>query len=164
MPGMYHTAANAAAPSSWRKAPTRRREAGGLDGCPSASHMTPWQSWEGQAMAMPQTPAAGSDTDTRLMAIIVYGLYLVGWPCLHMPTIAGLVLAYIKRSDAAGTIWESHFQNQIETFWISLAVGAIAIPLCFVGIGFVILPLLVIWFLYRTIKGLVRAIEHQPYV
>jgi uncharacterized membrane protein len=114
-------------------------------------------------MVMPQTPAAGTDSDTRLVAIIVYGLYLVGWPCLHMPTIAGLVLAYIKRGDTRGTIWESHFQNQIETFWISLLVGVLAIPLCFVGVGFLILAGVVVWFLYRTIKGLVRAIEYQPY-
>ena len=114
-------------------------------------------------MVMPQTPAAGTDSDTRLMAIIVYGLYLVGWPSLHLATIAGLVLAYIKRGDTHGTIWESHFHNQIETFWISLLVGVLAIPLCFVGVGFLILAGLVLWFLYRTIKGLVRAIEYQPY-
>ena len=106
-------------------------------------------------------PAA--ESDTRIMAIIVYGLYLVGWPCLHLPTVAGLILAYIKRDDARGTIWESHFANQIEIFWVSLVIGIVAIPLCFFLIGIPILALLVLWFLYRTVKGLVRAIENRPY-
>lgn len=113
---------------------------------------------------MPQgaVPAA-NDADTRILAIIVYGLYLVGWPCLHLPTIAGLIMAYIKRDDARGTIWESHFHNQIETFWIALVVGIIAIPLCFVFVGIPILFGVFVWFLYRSIKGLIRAIEHRPY-
>lgn len=109
------------------------------------------------------SPQAGSQSDTRILAIIVYGLYLVGWPCLHMSTIAGLVLAYVKRGETRGTIWQSHFDNAIHTFWISLGVMVIGVPLCFVGIGFVILGLLFVWFLYRTIKGLVRAIEYRPY-
>ena len=114
------------------------------------------------AETMPaRAPAA--EGDQRILAIIGYGLYLVGWPCLHMPTIAGLVLAYIKRDDARGTIWESHFDNLIETFWISLVVGIVAIPLCFFVIGIPILFGVFVWFLYRTIKGLIRAIENKPY-
>ena len=88
------------------------------------------------AETMPQGAAPTADeADTRLMAIIVYGLYLFGWPCLHLPTIVGLIMAYVKRDDARGTIWESHFANQIETFWISLVIGIAAIPLCFVFVG-----------------------------
>jgi uncharacterized membrane protein len=116
------------------------------------------------AETMPRGAAPAADeSDTRLMAIIVYGLYLVGWPCLHLPTIVGLIMAYVKRDDARGTIWESHFRNQIETFWIALVVGAVAIPLCFVFVGFPILFGVFVWFLYRSIKGLIRAIEHRPF-
>jgi uncharacterized membrane protein len=104
-----------------------------------------------------------AQTEHRTIAIIGYLLFLVGWPCLHMSTVAGVVLAYIKRDDARGTIWESHFHNMIEVFWISLVVFIVAIPLCFVVIGIPILLGLFVWFLYRTIKGLIRAIENQPY-
>jgi uncharacterized membrane protein len=116
------------------------------------------------ADTMPGTAPVASQTDHRVLAIIVYGLYLVGWPFLHMPTIAGVILAYIKRDDARGTIWESHFDNQIETFWISLVVGIVAIPLCFFVVGFPILIGVFVWFLYRSIKGLIRAIENRPYI
>jgi len=104
-----------------------------------------------------------SDESFRGTAIIAYVLYLLGWPSLHLATIVALILAYVQRGEARGTIWESHFTNVIETFWISLIVGIVAIPLCFVGIGFVVLAFLVVWFLYRTIKGLIRAIDGRAY-
>ncbi|HVZ92466.1 MAG TPA: hypothetical protein VG843_12515 [Rhizomicrobium sp.] len=115
------------------------------------------------AETMPQGAAPAAETDARLLAIVVYGLYLAGWPCLHLPTIAGLILAYVKRGDVRGTIWESHFDNAIETFWVSLVVGIVAIPLCFFVIGIPILIGVFVWFLYRSIKGLIRAIENRPY-
>jgi uncharacterized membrane protein len=115
------------------------------------------------AETMPGGAPAAIESDHRLLAIIGYGLYLVGWPCLHMPTIAGVVLAYIKRDDVRGTIWESHFQNMIETFWVSLVLLIVAVPLCFVVVGIPLLIGTVVWFLYRTIKGLIRAIENRPY-
>ena len=107
-------------------------------------------------------PVASADS-ARLLAIIAYGLFLAGWPTLHLATIAAVIIAYVQRGEAQGTIWQSHFDNVIRTFWIALIVGVVAVPLCFVGIGFVILGFLVVWFLYRTIKGLVRAIEARPY-
>jgi uncharacterized membrane protein len=114
-------------------------------------------------MVMNQGSVPAADSDARLMAILGYVLFLVGWPTLHMATVGGLVLAYVKRPDTRGTIWESHFSNLIETFWISLVVGIIAIPLCFVFVGFFVLAFVTIWFFYRTIKGLIRAVENRPY-
>jgi uncharacterized membrane protein len=110
---------------------------------------------------MIETSASGDDS--RVLAIVAYVLFLIGWPTLHLATIAGVILAYVQRSDARGTIWQSHFDNIIHVFWISLLIGVIAIPLCFVLVGFAILGVLVIWFLYRTIRGLVHAIESEAY-
>jgi uncharacterized membrane protein len=99
----------------------------------------------------------------RGTAVIAYLLFLIGWPCLHLTTIAGLVLAYTQRADSRGTIWESHFSNIIETFWITLVIGVLLTPLYFVGIGFLILGGVIVWFLYRMVKGLIRAIDGRPY-
>jgi uncharacterized membrane protein len=122
---------------------------------------------EEPVMTMNQGSVPAADSSSRISAIIVYGLYLVGWPCLHLPTVAGLILAYIKRDDARGTLWESHFDNQISIFWTSLVGGIAAGILCLTGIGLVVgLPMIaviVVWFLYRSIKGLLRAIEGRPY-
>jgi uncharacterized membrane protein len=114
-------------------------------------------------MAETANQSAVPRSDTRTVAIVVYGLYLIGWPCLHMPTIAGLIVAYLKRDEARGTLWESHFTNQIETFWVTLALMVVGIPLCFVLVGIPIVIGAVVWSLYRTIKGLLRAIDDKPY-
>ena len=110
----------------------------------------------------PYTPATGSDSN-RTMAIVSYILLLVGWPTLHLATIGGVILAYVQRGEARGTVWEGHFEAIISTFWVCLVVGIVAIPLCFIGIGFLVLAGLIIWFLYRVIRGLVHALDSKPY-
>ncbi|MBV8976944.1 MAG: hypothetical protein JO261_10095 [Alphaproteobacteria bacterium] len=105
-----------------------------------------------------------AEGDSRTLAIVVYVLYLIGWPCVHLSTLGGLILAYIKRDDARGTVWESHFSNAIHTFWITLLLMIVGVPLCFVVVGIPIVVFAVVWFFYRTIKGLIRAIDHQPYL
>jgi uncharacterized membrane protein len=110
-----------------------------------------------------QSQPVRTEESLRGTAILAYVLYLIGWPTLHLATIVGLVLAYVQRKDARGTLWESHFRNLIETFWVALVVAIVAVPLCFVFIGIPILIGLAVWVLYRTVKGLIRAIDSQPY-
>ncbi len=106
------------------------------------------------------TPAVDSN---RTLVIVSYILFLVGWPTLHLATLGGVILAYVQRAEARGSIWEGHYEAIISTFWISLVVGLAAIPLCLVGVGFLILAGVVIWFLYRVIRGLVHALDNKPY-
>ena len=114
------------------------------------------------AHAYPPRPVPDHES-LRTMAIIVYALMLASFVSMHTAGIVAVILAYVKRGDARGTIWETHFDAVISTFWISLIVLIVAIPLCFVVIGIPILFGLAIWYLYRNIKGLVRAIDGQPY-
>jgi len=109
-----------------------------------------------------QTAVMDSDSN-RTLAIVTYILFLVGWPTLHLATLGGVILAYVQRGDARGTIWESHYEAIISTFWIALVLGIAAIPFILIGIGLLVYPVLVIWFLYRTIRGLVHAIDRKPY-
>jgi uncharacterized membrane protein len=109
--------------------------------------------------SMPRT-----EESFRGTAIIAYVLFLIGFPSLHLTTVVGLVVAYVQRRDARGTVWESHFTNLIETFWISLLLGLVAIPLIFAfGLGIVLGVGVLVFFLYRTIKGLIRAVDGRPY-
>lgn len=110
-----------------------------------------------------QVQNATGTQSQRTTVIISYILLLVGWPTLHLATLVGVVLAYVQRGEARGSLWESHYEAIISTFWISLVVGLAAIPLCFVVIGFPILAGVIVWFLYRTIRGLVHALDNRPY-
>ena len=74
-----------------------------------------------------------------------------------LPSIAAVVLNYVKRGDARGTFLQSHFRWQIRTFWFTLLwcliggvlfatmIGALlAFPL-FVAVG--------LWVVYRVVRG-----------
>ncbi|HTQ15337.1 MAG TPA: hypothetical protein VMH86_15810 [Rhizomicrobium sp.] len=113
---------------------------------------------------MTDTTGVAGRESFRGTAVIAYLLYLIGWPCLHLTTVIGLILAYVQRGESRGTIWESHFSNLIEVFWLGLLlgiVGAILIPVF--GVGIPVLVIVFVWMLYRTIRGLVRAIDGRPY-
>ena len=100
----------------------------------------------------------------RTLTIVVYVLYLLTLPSIFSTMLIGAVIAYLKKDEARGTPFESHLANAIDVFWVALVVGIVAFvlwPLFFLGA--LIHAGLFVWVLYRTIKGLVRAIEWQPY-
>jgi uncharacterized membrane protein len=111
---------------------------------------------------MSQQPSAMSGTQPQTWAIVVWGLFIASYFTATMTGIVGVIIAYVKRDDLAGTPFESHMTSAIRTFWISLIVGIIGFVLVFVGIGFVILGLLMLWQLFRAIRGLVRALDGAP--
>jgi uncharacterized membrane protein len=106
--------------------------------------------------------AAATGTDLRTWTIICYVLYVLGW-FNGLTTIIGVIIAYTKRAEAAGTPWASHYDNLITVFWVSLLVGLIGALTVWFLIGFVILGVLFIWYLYRVIRGLVRALDNRAY-
>lgn len=118
------------------------------------------------APAAPQIPAPSVASDeTRLMALIVYGLYLTALLSAGIAGIAGVIVAYVKKGETHGTIWESHFDNQISIFWAWFGLCVLGLLTFWVfGLGFLIIGAAFVWFLYRTIKGLVLAIESKPFV
>jgi len=121
--------------------------------------------------------------DLRLLALICYGLYLAA-PINGLSVIVGVVIAYIERDDARGTVYESHFDNLISVFWVSLAVWLLFFGVLLWGVlgivfsvmahhltmmliwlpfaGFALVAFCV-WFLYRTVKGMIRAVDGVPY-
>jgi uncharacterized membrane protein len=114
-----------------------------------------------------QTPISPSPVvadENRAMAIVVYALYLAALASCGLAGIVGVILAYVKRADARGTLWESHFQNQISTFWAWFALFVLGVVTSWILIGIVIIGVAFLWFLYRTVKGLIYALESRPYV
>ena len=101
-------------------------------------------------------------TEPRTWAIVVWGLYIGWYFTFGITMLVGLIIAYVKREELAGTPYASHMTSAIRTFWILLIVSIIGFALTFVGIGIVILGLVGIWHLFRVIRGIVRAIDRQP--
>ncbi|MDD3018182.1 MAG: hypothetical protein PHE74_07335 [Comamonas sp.] len=98
----------------------------------------------------------------RQLTLIIYALYALSWVLGGIPAIVAIVLNYLKREDAAGTLYESHFNWQIRTFWWSLGWAVLGAITLLIGVGFVILLVAGIWSIYRMVKGLLFWNEHKP--
>ncbi|MEJ0040968.1 MAG: hypothetical protein WDM81_01485 [Rhizomicrobium sp.] len=86
------------------------------------------------ASQQPAMPAV-SPPDTRTLAIVVYGLYIGAVVTCGLAGLVGVILAYVKRDESRGTIWESHFDNAIQAFWIWLALFAVGVATAWFVIG-----------------------------
>jgi uncharacterized membrane protein len=76
--------------------------------------------------------------------------------------IVGVIISYVKRDDASGTIYESHFDWQIRTFWWGLLWGVIGFILAIVLVGFAVMFVAWIWAIYRVVKGWLKLTEGKP--
>src|SRR5262245_45761275 len=101
-------------------------------------------------------------TDPRTWAIIVWGLYIASYFTAFITMIVGLIIAYVKRNELAGTPFESHMTSAIRTFWISVIGGIVGLVLSIIGVGIVILVALAVWQIFRIIRGIVRAVDGRP--
>lgn len=58
--------------------------------------------------------------------LVTYIVFAVGLFTGGLVTIAGLVMAYLKRSDYDNSIYQGHVTYLIRTFWIGLLYGFIS--------------------------------------
>ncbi|MGN6666757.1 MAG: DUF4870 family protein [Trinickia sp.] len=107
-----------------------------------------------------RTPDAGRDM--RTLTHILYGLFALHWFTGGISIIVAVIIAYLKRDDAAGTPYESHVTWLIRTFWIGLVGYIVGAALVFVIIGFAVLTAVSIWMLYRIVKGWLYLYENKP--
>ena len=106
---------------------------------------------------------------------IIYGLHalsvfigltspatVVGSFVFGLPSIAAVIMNYVRQSDARGTFLESHFRWQIRTFWFALlwivVAGIVSAPLVLLlGLGvltfFLAAAAIGLWVVYRVARG-----------
>jgi uncharacterized membrane protein len=112
-----------------------------------------------------QAPLLGAQpnslADDRQTALICYVLMLV--PIAPLIThVVALVIAYVSRPTAPDWL-KSHYTMIINTFWIGMLYFVCAGILCLLLIGFVLLPLVLIWFIVRCALGLSRLMRGEAY-
>lgn len=108
--------------------------------------------------------AAASDRSAvaRSWALLVYALYLAAL-FTALPLVLGGIVALWKRGSAQGTVYASHLDNQVTVLWVGLLVGLLGWILTIVLVGWAILGLLWLWILWRSARGLLRALDGRPY-
>jgi uncharacterized membrane protein len=107
--------------------------------------------------AMPNEKLASLKTLTT----VIYALYALSL-FNGITAIVAIVLNYIKREDAQGTWLESHFTWQIRTFWWSVLWCVLGAITWIILIGWVILAVAFVWFIYRIAKGWLNLNDGKP--
>lgn len=100
------------------------------------------------------------------LAHLMYGLHalsvligiatsatIVGAFVFGIPSIAAVIVNYVKRGEARGTFLESHFRWQLRTFWFALLWLVIGVILAILLVGFAILFAVGLWVIYRIARG-----------
>jgi uncharacterized membrane protein len=122
-----------------------------------------------QPQPLPPRPEPGSAEDRlRRICLFDYLLHIVGLLLsAGLLSVIALIVNYLKRDEANGTIYRSHMDWMIATFWWTvLWVVLLFIPMMVVTIfsfGLLAWVFLLpgLWFLYRMIKGLLRLTEQR---
>jgi uncharacterized membrane protein len=135
--------------------------------------------------AAPESPLAPGAPSASLISttLVVYALFGVAAiaglvssgfplvaPLMGVIGIVALILAYVKRSDAAGTWLASHYRWLIRTFWFSLLWGMVGgLVLVILGLILVGIPIAIgiwvittIWVIYRLLRGYVLFNDSKP--
>lgn len=100
-------------------------------------------------------------SDVKNYVFIAYVTYAVGLLILFTPVV-GVIMAYVKRDEAQGTIYASHIDYLIKTFWVSLVGTVLGTFTILILIGWLILLVTAIWFIYRVVIGLIKLNEDKP--
>jgi uncharacterized membrane protein len=100
--------------------------------------------------------------DLRTITHVAYGLFAIGLlsgGVFGIASVAAVVLLYLKRPDAAGTIYASHFDWLLQTFWWGLLALVISGIATYIYIGWIGVVATGIWIRYRLIKGWLALLE-----
>ncbi|WP_310446053.1 hypothetical protein [Thiobacillus sp.] len=97
----------------------------------------------------------------KTLTTVIYALYALSL-FIGVTAIVAIVLNYIKREEAQGTWLESHFTWQIRTFWWSALWCVLGALTWIILIGWVILGVAFVWFIYRIAKGWLNLNDGKP--
>lgn len=74
--------------------------------------------------------------------------------------LIALIFAYVNRQAAPDWLY-SHYEAIIRTFWLGVLAAVVSLILMFFAIGFLTLLLTMLWWLVRSVQGLVLVSRGQ---
>lgn len=96
----------------------------------------------------------------RTLVVVSYVLHLIG-AVAGLTSIIGLVINYLKR-DRYDDLFDSHHAWMIRSFWWALLWVVVGVVTIIFLIGWVILFLTWVWYIYRHVRGLIALLNGEP--
>lgn len=116
-------------------------------------------------MSEVSSPENGNGVSMRTLTHVIYGLFALGLISagfLGLATIAAIVMVYLKRGDAAGTLYAAHMDWVLRTFWWGLLWLLLACIATLIYLGWPALLVLGVWLVYRIIRGWLALFSGEP--
>jgi len=94
-------------------------------------------------------------------AATVVGAFVFG-----LPSIVAVIVNYVKRAEARGSVLESHFRWQIRTFWFAalwcLIAGMLFVTLVGIPLALALIVAAGLWTIYRVVRGWLALRDRRP--
>ena len=91
---------------------------------------------------------------------------IVGGFVFGLPSILAVIINYVKRGAARGTLLESHSRWQIRTFWYaflwSVLAGVLFVTLIGIPIALAMFFFAGLWVIYRVAPGWLALSDRRP--
>ena len=97
--------------------------------------------------------------ELRKYTYSIYILQALGFVTGGITSLLGVIINYIKDEDVRGSWLESHFRWQKATFWYGLLWTLLGILTTWIFIGYVVLPAVTIWLIYRIARGWIYLVD-----
>ena len=112
------------------------------------------------------TPSGEQLSSLRKLMHILYALYAIFWLTGGITALIAIVVDYVKRDDARGSLYASHFAWQIRSFWWSVVWGVLGgvlfATVVLMPLAFAVWGVLSLWMLYRIVKGWLYLNDSKP--
>ena len=99
-----------------------------------------------------------TDPNLKKYTFTVYILQALSFVLL-VTAVIGIIINYVKDEDVQGTWLESHIEWQKNTFWYGLLWIVLGVLTSFILIGYVVLSVTLVWFIYRIAKGWIYLVD-----
>ncbi len=104
-------------------------------------------------------PEKAQHEQLRKYTYSIYILQALGFVTGGITALLGVIINYIKDEDVRGSWLESHFRWQKATFWYGLLWTLLGILTTWIFIGYVVLPAVTIWLIYRIARGWIYLVD-----
>lgn len=106
----------------------------------------------------------GKTSNDRTVMHVLYGLYTIAWASMGMLAVIALVVNYIKRADELDADYLGHHNYMIATFWWTVLWLLVTSPLYLLLFfpGVLAHSIVLLWYLYRCLRGWLRFSDGKP--
>jgi uncharacterized membrane protein len=96
----------------------------------------------------------------RTLVLVAYVLHLIG-AVAGVTSLIGLIVNYVKR-NGYDDCFATHHAWMIRSFWWAILWCVVGLVTTIVLIGWAILLVVWVWYVYRHVRGLIALLNGQP--